>query len=98
MIIASNGDLVVPASMAPIPTSANAPAGSPGAPPSRCSATPNKAPAPAPRNNVGVNTPPTVPAPTVATVASSLARNTPPNSGSGLEASAKSPCKILFVT
>ena len=34
MIIASNGDRVVPASMAPIPTSANAPGGKPGAPPS----------------------------------------------------------------
>ena len=50
-----------------------------GASPACCNSMPRMLPSPAPRNNVGVITPPTAPDPTVMTVASSLARKMPIN-------------------
>src|ERR1035441_6384768 len=59
MIIASNGERVVAASILPIPTSANAATGKSSPAPNCCSDRANVAPNPAPRKSVGVNTPPT---------------------------------------
>ena len=75
MIIASNGDRVVAASIEPIPTNPKIAAGASPACPLSLNDVPMMQPSDAPRNNVGVNTPPTAPDPTVAVVATSFAAN-----------------------
>ena len=77
MIIASNGERVVADSMLPMPTTAKAAIGRSSPAPNCCSDRANVAPNPAPRNSVGVNTPPTAPEPTVASVATSFATTSP---------------------
>jgi hypothetical protein len=70
--------------MLPIPTTANTATGSSSPPPSCCNDNAKVAPTPAPKNSVGVNTPPTAPQPTVAKVAASLAMNNPTRNSSAV--------------
>ena len=89
MIIASNGERVVADSMLPMPTTAKAAIGRSSPAPSCCSDRANVAPSPAPRNSVGVNTPPTAPEPTVASVATSFATTSPASNSSPAAAASR---------
>ena len=87
--MASNGERVVADNMLPIPTTAKAATGKSSPAPNCCSTSANVAPMPAPRNKVGVNTPPTAPEPTVTSVATSLASTSPANTSSPVAAASR---------